>query len=203
MTPQKIFRDFEIGSKISVIHDFLGTIRHPFLVVLVFIGVRSYKHTYTLKIQSTVCCLTMSSLAWLSWIKLCMSYEARILSVMLMITFIWKSMRLFTISVWWNWVNFLRKNPPQKRQSEIKIVPVLPEGNPWGFRPHKYRLSRVKWLNLQGRGVPRMLIPTKHFVLWQLAGTHLYSWIDRGTVKGTTCPVYKVLYNWPSETIIN
>jgi len=31
VTRQKSFRDFEIGSKISEIHDFLGTIRHPYI----------------------------------------------------------------------------------------------------------------------------------------------------------------------------
>ena len=30
VTRHKSFRDFEIRSKISEIHDFLGTIRHPF-----------------------------------------------------------------------------------------------------------------------------------------------------------------------------
>ena len=40
MTHQKSFRDFEIGSKVSEIHDFLGTIRHPLMSITMAVLLR-------------------------------------------------------------------------------------------------------------------------------------------------------------------
>jgi len=46
------------------------------------------------------------------------------------------------------------------------------------------------------------LTPTEHFLQfpdsWQVP---IYTRVDKGTVKGATCTVYKVLYDWPNETI--